>query len=51
MSSSQQANVGCSVGCRCEGCKNGFGIKGGKFDMHIPHISKIIHVNDPTSYK
>ncbi|WOL10890.1 hypothetical protein Cni_G19649 [Canna indica] len=28
-----QAGVGCSFGCRCEGCKNTFGRRDGKFSF------------------
>ncbi|KAL6582748.1 hypothetical protein OROMI_004826 [Orobanche minor] len=32
--SKNTANVGCSYGCRCEGCQNVFGRKGAMERMH-----------------
>ena len=35
-----KANVGCSSGCRCDGCKNVYGRKGGKAlnqEIVFPH--------------
>lgn len=30
-----KGGVGCSVSCRCEGCKNAFGRREGKFHLDI----------------
>ncbi|KAL7596213.1 hypothetical protein Lser_V15G28215 [Lactuca serriola] len=38
-----KANVGCSVGCRCEGCKNGFGIKGEYNVYNAPQTMRAIN--------
>ena len=32
-----KGGVGCSINCRCEGCKNTFGRKDGEFDMDFDH--------------
>uniref|UniRef100_A0A7N0VHI9 CRC domain-containing protein n=1 Tax=Kalanchoe fedtschenkoi TaxID=63787 RepID=A0A7N0VHI9_KALFE len=39
-----QANVGCSDGCRCEGCKNTFGRKAGHDDSQKRSLSR--HVQE-----
>ena len=41
-----KGGVGCSIGCRCEGCKNAFGRKDGELYLNIFATFFLMNDND-----
>lgn len=46
---SLKGGVGCSINCRCEGCKNAFGRKDGEFTSTVLSVDSRMHGSESGS--